>query len=270
MKKLIYSLYAITCYFIFFATFLYLIGFVENVSRFDFGAQLAPLFSKTLDMGEASMSLFPAMLLNLSLIALFGLQHSVMARPGFKEQWTKFVPRPIERSTYVLLASLMLILLFSFWQPIQMTIWDLSHSMLGNIFFFLSLLGWVLLLISTFLVNHFDLFGLRQVYLYAKNNKTSGKLNFRTPGFYKLVRHPIYLSFLIAFWFAPVMTLGHLIFNFGMTTYIFIGIYHEEKDLIKEFGDKYRAYRLQVPKIIPFTKTAVSERETKTHKEFVN
>ncbi len=260
MKKLLYFMYAIVCYAIFFATFLYLIGFVENVSRFSFGQQLAPLFAKTLDTGHQVLPVLPALLIDLLLIALFGAQHSVMARPAFKKQWTKIVPTPIERSTYVLLASLALIVLFYCWQPIQLTLWDLSHSLVGDVFFFLSLLGWVLLLISTFLINHFDLFGLRQVYLYGRENKKSGKLAFRAPGFYKLIRHPIYFSFLVAFWFAPVMTLGHLVFTLGMTTYIFIGIYHEERDLMHAFGDTYRAYRSQVPKIIPFTRaTAESE-----------
>ncbi len=255
MKKLFYFTYALICYVIFFATFLYLIGFVENVSRFEFAKDLAYLFPKTLDLGEASFGLLPAILINLALIALFGFQHSWMARPGFKEMWTKIVPRPIERSTYVLIASIMLIVLFYFWQPIKIGIWDVSGELIGSVFLTLSLLGWGLLLVSTFVINHFDLFGLRQVYLYAKNNSASGKIEFRTPNLYKLVRHPLYLGFLMAFWFAPIMTVGHLVFNIGMTTYIFIGIYHEEKDLIRAFGEKYKAYRMQVPKIIPFTKS---------------
>lgn len=269
MKKLVYFIYAFICYLIFFATFLYLIGFVENVSRFSFGEQLAPLFSTTLDMGQATVSVWSAVLIDLSLIALFGIQHSVMARPAFKKKWTRIIPVPIERSTYVLMASLALIVLFYFWQPVKMPVWDLSQSVIGNVFFSLSLLGWVLLLISTFLVNHFDLFGLRQVYLFARNDKGSGKLAFRTPGFYKFVRHPIYFSFLVAFWFAPVMTLGHLIFALGMTVYIFIGIYHEEKDLIHEFGEVYRSYRSQVPRILPFTKNFSNEKMPSQQDEVV-
>lgn len=269
MKKFMYFIYAFICYCIFFATFLYLIGFVENVSRFSFGQQLAPLFSKSLDMGKQALPVLPAVLLDLSLIALFGIQHSVMARPAFKKKWTKIIPAPIERSTYVLFASLVLIVLFYGWQPIQITIWDLSHSVVGDVFFYLSLLGWGLLLISTFLINHFELFGLRQVYQYARKNKESRKLAFRAPVFYKFVRHPIYFSFLIAFWFAPVMTVGHLIFTLGMTAYIFIGIYHEERDLINEFGDKYRTYRSQVPKILPFTKVHTYEQVPSQQDEVV-
>lgn len=254
MKKLIYIIYAILCYVIFFATFLYLIGFVENVTQFDFAKEYAAYFPNTLDFGTPSVGIAAAILINLGLIALFGLQHSGMARPGFKEKWTKIVPTPIERSTYVLLASIMLIILFYFWQPITVGIWDFSGTPTGNIFLVLSLLGWGLILISTFVINHFDLFGLRQVYLFAKNNTASVKIEFQTPNLYKFVRHPLYLGFLMAFWFAPVMTVGHALFTVGMTLYIFIGIYHEENDLVNAFGEKYSTYRKQVPKIIPFTK----------------
>ena len=162
MKKTFYMLYAIVCYGIFFATFLYLIGFVENISRFSFADQLSPLFSKTLDTGEASLSVMPAILINLLLIALFGIQHSVMARAAFKQKWARFIPQPVERSTFVLLASIVLIVLYYFWQPVKINLWNLSGSSIENLFFIISLLGWVLLLISTFLINHFDLFGLRQ------------------------------------------------------------------------------------------------------------
>ncbi|MCX2680191.1 isoprenylcysteine carboxylmethyltransferase family protein [Galbibacter sp. EGI 63066] len=254
MKKFFYFIYAIVCYVIFFATFLYLIGFVENVTQFEFAKEYTSLFPKTVDFGVSSMGLLSAVLVNLGLIALFGLQHSVMARPGFKESWTKIVPKPIERSTYVLLASIMLMVLYYFWQPIDLSIWDISGTSLGTAFILISLLGWTLLLISTFVINHFDLFGLRQVFLFTKNDTASGKIEFRTPNLYKMVRHPLYLGFLIAFWFAPVMTLGHAIFTVGMTIYIFIGIYHEEKDLVNAFGEKYRSYRKRVPKIIPFAK----------------
>ena len=254
MKKLLYFLYAFICYTIFFATFLYLIAFVENVTQFDFAKVYAAYFPTTLDFGSSSVGIAAAILINLGLIALFGLQHSVMARPGFKEKWTKIVPEPIERSTYVLLASIMLIILYYFWQPITIGIWDLSGTLTGTVLLVLSLLGWGLILISTFVINHFDLFGLRQVYLYAKNDTASKKIEFQTPNLYKVVRHPLYLGFLMAFWFAPVMTVGHLIFAVGMTIYIFIGIYHEEKDLVNAFGEKYKTYRMQVPKIIPFAK----------------
>ena len=254
MRKLFFFIYAFICYAIFFATFLYLIGFVVNVTQYDFASSLATFFPGTLDYGSAAAGTIESVLINLGLIALFGFQHSLMARPRFKNAWTTIVPKPIERSTYVLIASLMLILLFYFWQPITIGIWDLTETSAGTVFLVLSLLGWGLVLISTFVINHFDLFGLRQVYLYARNDTASEKIEFRTPSLYKLVRHPLYLGFLMAFWFAPVMTLGHLVFTLGMTTYILIGIYHEEKDLVNEFGEKYKAYRTQVPKIIPFIK----------------
>jgi protein-S-isoprenylcysteine O-methyltransferase Ste14 len=254
MKKTAYFLYALVCYIIFFVTFLYLIGFVENISV------LAPVlpfknwFPKTLDTGTSDFTVLPAILIDLLLIALFGIQHSVMARQGFKKKWTKIVPHAIERSTFVLFASIVLIILFIFWQPVNIVLWNLEQSLAGTVFLGLSLLGWVMLLISTFIINHFDLFGLRQPYKYARNEQI-GHISFRTPLFYRFIRHPIYLSFLVAFWFAPVMTLGHLVFNIGMTTYIFIGIYHEERDLAKLFGQPYDLYRLRVPKLIPFSKS---------------
>ncbi len=253
MKKLLFLLYSVICYCIFLVIFLYLIGFVENISRFPFATDLIPLFAKTLDFGQTGTPVLPAILIDLLLIAIFGIQHSVMARIGFKQRWTAIVPAPIERSTYVLFASIGLITLYYFWQPIIISVWDLRSSLIGSIFFGISLAGWGMLLISTFLINHFDLFGLRQTYLHALN-KQAAKPIFKSPLFYKMVRHPIYLSFLVAFWFAPLMTVGHLVFNIGMTVYIFIGISHEERDLDKIYKEQYSNYRERVPKIIPFTK----------------
>lgn len=253
MKKLLFSLYALVSYLIFFASFLYLIGFVENISQFSFAQSLSPLFSTTLDFGETSLSTWPAALINLALIALFGIQHSVMARGGFKQKWTKFIPEPIERSTYMLFTVIVLGILFYFWQPVNAVIWDLKSPQLSNIFIIISLIGWVMVLITTFLINHFDLFGLRQVYYYLKNKKFEN-IEFKTPSLYKMVRHPMYLGFLIAFWFAPLMTLGHLIFSIGMSVYILIGIYHEEKDLVNAFGENYMNYQMAKPKVIPFFK----------------
>lgn len=253
MKKVIYLIYGVFCYLVFLATFLYLIGFVENAVIYDLGLNLDQLFVTTINTGNVTMGILPAIVVNLLLISLFGLQHSVMARPSFKQQWTKIVPQPIERSTFVLFASLALLVMFYFWQPVTLTIWNVSHTLLGTVFLSLSLLGWVLLLISTYQINHFELFGLRQVYLYARGREDYAKeISFRKPLFYKYVRHPLYFSFLMVFWFTPHMTVGHLVFSLGMTTYIFVGIYHEEKDLIKLFGEKYIQYRAQVPKIIPF------------------
>jgi methanethiol S-methyltransferase len=245
MKKTIFLLYATICYVIFFATFLYLIGFVENL-----------IVPKSIDSNglveEQSLNLGIAILINLGLIALFGIQHSVMARSGFKAKWQKIIPTPIERSTYVLFASLVLMILFFFWKPISSVIWDFSGSMTGNILLGISFLGWGIVLLSTFLINHFHLFGLYQVYQYVLNKKQ--KDTFKMPFLYKIVRHPLYLGFLVAFWATPVMTAGHLLFTIGMTIYILIGIHHEEKDLIKTHGETYRQYRSETPKLIPFWK----------------
>ncbi len=268
MKKFIYLLYAVICYGIFFATFLYLIGYVENITDLSLSESFSRLFPKTLGTGTSSLAVLFAIVTDLFLIALFGVQHSVMARPAFKKKWTKIVPRPIERSTYVLFASIMLIIMMYFWQPVKFVLWDVSQSVAGSIFLILSIMGWGIILLSTFLINHFDLFGLRQVYLYARNEKI-GHIKFRTPLFYKVVRHPLYFGFLLAFWFVPVMTVGQLVFTVGMTTYIFIGIYHEEKDLVKSFGNQYADYRERIPKIIPFTKTGKIY-EPQPHKETIS
>jgi methanethiol S-methyltransferase len=255
MKKILYFLYSIICYLIFFATFLYMIGFVENISGFSFAKSIVSLFPKTADSGVAAMGTLPAIFTDLFLIALFGLQHSLMARPGFKKKWVQFIPIAVERSTYVLLASIALIILFYFWQPVDIILWNIRNSDIGHIFLGFSFMGWAILLISTFLINHFDLFGLRQVYLFARNEPEKiGYLRFRKPLFYKLIRHPIYFSFLVIFWFAPLMTLGHLVLAAGMTVYIFIGISHEEKDLVDTYGERYSEYKTEVPKIIPFTR----------------
>lgn len=244
MKKIIFSVYSVFCYIVFFITFLYLIGFVENI-----------FVPKSVDSSTTATDL-PVLivsLLNLFLICLFGIQHSVMARQSFKEKWKKIIPVPIERSTYVLFASSVLILLYFFWQPITFVIWDFSATILGYILFTISFLGWGMVLLSTFLINHFHLFGLYQVYQYITGSQNKS-LHFTTPFLYKIVRHPLYLGFLIAFWAAPVMTVGHLFFAFGMTVYILIGIYHEEKDLTNAHGESYKQYVKQTPKINPFKK----------------
>lgn len=241
MKKFLFSMYSLMCYLIFLATFLYFIGFVTGI-----------MVPKDINSGE-SASLFQAMAIDLGLMLLFGLQHSIMARKGFKEQWTKIVPEPIERSTYVLFASIAVIVLLWFWQPISYTFWDLSGGLAGQIILGFSFLGWGILLISTYLINHFDLFGLRQVYHYVME-KDSKPMEFKTPALYKAVRHPLYFGFVLAFWATPVMTGGHLLFAGGMTTYILIGIYHEEKDLIHRFGESYRQYKASTAKLIPFMK----------------
>jgi len=244
MKKTLYFLYAVICYLIFFVTILYLIGFVSNL-----------VVPKSVDTA-GSKEPFPeyiSIFINLGLLGLFALQHSVMARQGFKQKWTKIVPEPIERSTYVLFASATVALMLFFWQPLPYIIWNVANTTGGYILLGISFLGWSMVFLSTFLINHFHLFGLHQAYSYAANNGQK-TLRFRTPFLYKMVRHPLYLGFLIAFWAAPVMTAGHLFFSLCMTGYIFIGIHHEEKDLTKMYGSEYERYRKKTPKILPFNK----------------
>lgn len=241
MKKIIYSAYAVVCYCIFLAVFLYLIGFTSNL-----------FVPKSIDLPMLASPLpaWQAALINVALMALFGLQHSIMARQSFKEKWKTLVPAPVERSTYVLFASSMLILLFLFWQPMPVILWNLTNETTGYIFLAVSALGWGIVLLSTFLINHFHLFGLHQVYQHITGKK-EGEPHFRTPFLYKLVRHPLYLGFLIAFWFTPLMTTGHLLFAVVMSIYILIGIYHEEKDLARQFGSRYTDYSKVTPKLIP-------------------
>jgi protein-S-isoprenylcysteine O-methyltransferase Ste14 len=195
-----------------------------------------------------------ALLVNGALLTLFALQHSIMARPAFKRWWTRFVPEPIERSTYVLLASLCLLLLFRYWQPMGGVIWQVESQTGQTILQSLCLLGFGIVLISTFLINHFDLFGLRQVWLNFIG-KPYEPLPFRTPLFYKYVRHPLYLGFMIAFWATPIMTAAHLFFAIMTTAYMLTAIQFEEKDLTKHFGEKYAEYKRSAPMLIPFSKS---------------
>jgi protein-S-isoprenylcysteine O-methyltransferase Ste14 len=235
--------YGLASYVVFFAVFLYAIGFVENL-----------LVPKDIDSGTA-VPLTQALIVDLLLMSAFATQHSVMARPQFKRWWTQFVPASVERSTYVLLASLTLALLFWQWCPLPTVAWQIANPQIALAVTIVSFVGWVIVLTSTFLINHFELFGLHQV----TNNLTGRAMpapRFRAPLYYHFVRHPIYLGFIIAFWAAPTMTVGHLLFAAVTTAYIVVGIQLEERDLIDLFGDQYRAYKDRVSMLMPWRKSA--------------
>jgi methanethiol S-methyltransferase len=223
---------------VFLASFLYAIGFVGNL-----------LVPKTIDSGP-SATLPEAFAIDLVLLGLFAVQHSVMARPGFKTAWTRIIPRPVERSTYVLISSLLLGLIYWKWQAIPFVIWDVSAPVLKSFLLALFALGWLILLLSTFMINHFDLFGLRQVYLRMRGVDYTPP-SFTQQWFYKFVRHPIMLGFVIAFWATPRMSVGHLVFSIATTGYILVGILLEERDLVKYLGAEYEAYRARVPMLFP-------------------
>jgi protein-S-isoprenylcysteine O-methyltransferase Ste14 len=248
MAHALYFLYGVVVYALFLGTTLYAIGFVENFQFPLFGDLV--FVPKTIDFGGTYAGWPTALLVDLALLALFAVQHSAMARKGFKQAWTRIVPGPIERSTYVLFASLCLITLFVFWRPIIGVVWSVENETLARAIQAVSLFGWGIALVSTFLINHFDLFGLRQVFGKLKGREPAA-LRFGTPGLYKLVRHPLYLGFIIAFWAAPVMTAGHLLFAVATLGYILIAIRLEERDLIDEHGDAYRQYRRRVGMLVP-------------------
>jgi len=244
MGRIIGFLFGLVAYLVFLPTFLYAIGFVTGVG-----------VPKTIDDGPV-VPVTEALIVNLLLLSLFAVQHSGMARKPFKRWLTQFMPASVERSVYVLLASLALILLLWQWRPIPAVVWQVTNEQVAMTMTALSLAGWLLVLFSTFLINHFELFGLHQV---AANlaGRTMPAARFKTPVLYKFVRHPIYLGFIIAFWATPVMTVGHLLFAAVTTAYIFVGIALEERDLIQLFGEEYKRYRAQVGMLAPFRRKSL-------------
>jgi protein-S-isoprenylcysteine O-methyltransferase Ste14 len=233
--------YGLLAYAAFFVTFLYAIGFVGNF-----------VVPKSIDSGTAS-PVIPALLINGSILALFVVQHTIMARPAFKRWWTRIIPAPIERSTFVLLTSAILMLLFWQWRPLPQAIWHIEHPAARTVLISLSLTGWAIALLSSFMVSHFDLFGVRQVWMSLRNRRYQ-PIGFRLVGLYKLVRHPLMVGFLIAFWCTPDMTLGHLFFASMTTAYIFLGTAIEERDLEGHLGESYHAYQRRVRGFVPIPK----------------
>jgi protein-S-isoprenylcysteine O-methyltransferase Ste14 len=241
MKKILVIFYGIVAYLVFLIAFLYAIGFVGNM-----------LVPKSIDSG-AEIPLLNAALINIGLLSLFAIQHSIMARPAFKKWFTQFINPAIERSTYVLLSSFVLLLLYWKWEPMTTVVWE-TQGTLATILMAIFFLGWLIVFLSTFMISHFELFGLTQIYQNYKEQKLTYP-KFQVNLFYKIVRHPIMLGFIIAFWAAPVMTYGHLLFAGVTTAYILVAVkFLEEKDLKKIVGEDYEAYQKKVPMIFPFTK----------------
>jgi protein-S-isoprenylcysteine O-methyltransferase Ste14 len=239
MSRILSVLYGGACYTVFLATFLYAIAFVAGIG-----------VPKHIDNGPDA-PLLAALGVDIALLALFAVQHSGMARPAFKRWWTRFVPQPIERSTFVLISSLVLLLLFWQWRPLPQMVWHVNDTLARGVFWSVSLLGWLLVLTSSFTINHFELFGLRQVWLHARRRSPEEE-PFVLRAMYRIVRHPLMLGFLIAFWVTPEMTVGHLLFAVIVTGYIFVAVkFLEERDLVAMHGDAYRDYQRKVPMLLP-------------------
>jgi protein-S-isoprenylcysteine O-methyltransferase Ste14 len=247
MSRIVAFVYGVVAYAIFFATFLYAVGFVGNL-----------VVPKSLDSAPVG-PLGTSLLINLGLLALFAVQHSVMARPGFKRMWTRIVPAAVERSTYVLASSLALILLFWQWRPLGGVVWDIQNPLVRALIHAEFAFGWALVLVTTFLINHFDLFGLRQVWLHLRGRPYQ-PLRFTTPGPYRAVRHPLYVGWLFAFWATPTMTVTHLLFAVATTAYILIAIQLEERDLVAAHPE-YANYRRRVPMLVPTIRRGDSRTE---------
>ena len=249
MGRILSFVYGVAAYALCLGTLLYAIGFVSGF-----------VVPKTVDTGVTG-PVSQALVINAALLLLFALQHSVMARKPFKRWLTQMVPAPIERSTYVLLASVVLILLFWQWRPIPTIIWQVNNRTAQTALIALAALGWLTVFLSTTLINHFELFGLQQVLLNL-TGKNVAQPRFRTPFLYKIIRHPLYLGFIIAFWATPHMSVGHLFFAIATTGYIFVGIFLEERDLVAAFGDRYRQYRRKVGMLVPKLSLTRNSRET--------
>ncbi|MGO9837221.1 MAG: methanethiol S-methyltransferase [Polyangiaceae bacterium] len=230
--------YGLLAYAVFFGTFVYTIGFVEGF-----------VVPRTIDSGPPA-SLALALAVDCGWFVLFAIQHSGMARASFKRRWTRIVPARAERSTYVLVSALMLVLLVAVWRPIPTVVWRIDAPVARSVVVALSLAGWALVLLASFAIDHFELFGLRQVFDAARDREPAEHV-FRTPVLYRVVRHPLYLGFLTAFWSTPTMSVGHLVFALGMTAYLFVGMHFEERDLVRRFGGEYRAYQQRVPALFP-------------------
>ncbi len=238
MKRIAVFAYGTVAYLMFLGAFLYLIGFVGGI-----------VVPKSIDSGSAP-GLLEALLVNLVLVSLFGLQHSIMARPGFKAAWTKIIPEPIERSTFVLATNLILLLMFWQWRPMPGVVWEVESSAASFVLWAVFWSGWAIVLLSTFIIDHFDLFGMRQVFFHARDMRYF-QLPFQVSAFYRYVRHPLLLGFMIAFWAAPTMTVGRLVFAGAMTTYMLVAIHFEERDLVDAYGKSYEDYRERVPMLVP-------------------